>query len=488
LIHQSTEDVKSQEGSASFSRRDLLYLVLVALLCVAACLPLLTKHPAPGGDEAAFVDPAVNLATRGVLGTEIFQGIVPGIEQHIYFHQPFYYVALAGWFRLFGIGLVQARAFSLLFAVVIVVFVYLLSRRWATAKQAFIVAALCAVSFWLINRASFARMDTLCVALILASVFVYMRATEKAKVSLYGISGLLAGVAFVTHPLGLIAIGALSSHLLLSRKWAALKSPEMYAMLGGFGVSAAIWVVYILQDFESFRAQMHASLIRKRLQLGPYWRQFWLAKTHVITLLVALSAGMWLVWKWRRVAEGGILALAFLFAFAAATIGREAGYFLYFYPFACIALAILLNRAHKQKPLLYAALALVFANEFAILANDIRRYHHRDYAAVTNTMLTVIPPGKSVFIETATLSPYFALVGRNPMRASFPAPLPDPNVHSKVAQACDFIVISVPVGYLPDVAALVNDKKPLVEVNQGLGYRTSVFERSTYAASHTAQR
>jgi hypothetical protein len=168
--------------------------------------------------------------------------------------------------------------------------------------------------------------------------------------------------------------------------------------------------------------------------------------------------------------------IAFVCAFAAATYGREAGYFLHFYPFACIAVAIVAGTASGFRPLANAAVALAITNEVAILGHDIYRYRHRDYEALSNVVRAAIPPGKTVFIAPAEVTPYFSLLLRNPMRISVPTSTTDPHAHRRVAEACDYIAATPPVTYLPDVGAFVNDAAPIAVVDQGPGYRVAIYD------------
>lgn len=456
-------------------RRDMVCILFLVFVTLVSCLPLLTKYPSPTGDESGFVDVAVNLMTRGVLGTQAYEGLLRGADDHIYWQPPLYFIGLAGWFTITDVGLVQARSFSLLWAVIIVILVYVIARRHAPSAPSLAAAALLAVSYWLTNRASVARMDALCIALTLASILIYQYAQDRAKLGLFGLSGLVAGLAFLTHPLGIVAVATLSIHLVVSERRGVLRAARTQVVLACFAVAVAVWLGYILQDPESFRSQLGAQLARKR-RSGPYWYQFWMARTHAITLVVVLGAAAWLIFRSHRKSAESLIATAFVCSFAAATYGQETGYFSYFYPFACCALAILLSRVSRGQLLVYAVVALAFANELAILGHDIYRYRHRDYNALARVVRDVIPPGKTVFIGPAEVTPYFALLGRNPMRIWVPTATTDPQAHRRAAEACDFIVVTAPVTYLPDVAALVDAAPPLAVVDQGSGYRMAIYE------------
>lgn len=453
---------------------DARSIILLVIVTLASCLPLLLKYPSPGGDEPGFVDVAYTVAIRGSLSTEVYLGLLPGAEHHIYWQPPLYFLTLGGWFRAFGASLTTARSFSLLWAIVTVVLVYLTARRNVPRAPSMIATSLFAASFWLTNRASVARMDMMCIALTVAAVFIYLIARERHSLTLHGLSGLTAGLALTTHPLGVIPIAIVVGHEALSAGVGVLRSRRTFALLGGFAVAAAAWGAYVAQDPATFSAQMARQLERKS-QLGSYWYQFWMAKTHALTLLAACGAGLWLIISTWRTRTRAVIAIAFATSFGVATFGRETGYFSYFYPFACIALAMALSAAGPWRRALTAIVALAFLNEALILANDIRRYHHRDYAALSRTVLDAIPRDATVFIAHAEVTPYFALLGRNPMRLAVPTST-KPQAHRSAALESDYIAVTTPLAYLPDVNELLSGLTPFAVVDQGPGYRLELYQ------------
>ena len=201
-----------------------------------------------------------------------------------------------------------------------------------------------------------------------------------------------------------------------------------------------------------------------------------MAKTHIVSMLVVLASGFWLVLtRWRSTER--TIALGFVISFAGASYGREMGYPLYFYPWGCCAVAILLTQIRKWRALLYVILALAFVNDGAIIVHDMWRYRYRDYDALTRTVREAIPPGATVFIGFPEVTPYFALVDRNPLRMAVPVLTPRPDSHLQAAKSCDFIVESIGAPYIPELAELLKGRTPSAVVDQGPGYRLAIYKR-----------
>src|SRR5262249_3023881 len=72
-------------------------------------LPGLAVFPPVGEDEPWVAAAPYKLASRGVLGSDLFTGHY-GMERHHFEHMPVFPLLEAGVFRLFGVGVPQLRA------------------------------------------------------------------------------------------------------------------------------------------------------------------------------------------------------------------------------------------------------------------------------------------------------------------------------------------------------------------------------------------
>ena len=89
----------------------------------------------------------------------------------------------------------------------------------------------------------------------------------------------------------------------------------------------------------------------------------------------------------------------------------------------------------------------------------------------------MIPRGATVFIAHPEVTPYFALLGRNPMRVAVPTST-EPQAHRTVALESDYIAVTTPLAYLPDVNELLSSLTPIAVVDQGPGYRLELYQLS----------
>ncbi len=79
----------------------------------------ITKRP--WSDEGWFANAAFNLMTKGFMGTTVLETKgtpLQGMEQHTYWVMPLHLLMQAGWYKLFGFGLLQMRGLSVAWGIV----------------------------------------------------------------------------------------------------------------------------------------------------------------------------------------------------------------------------------------------------------------------------------------------------------------------------------------------------------------------------------
>jgi len=114
-------------------------------------------------------------------------------------HPPLYYWILKAWTSLFGTTELGFRSLSLVFALVAIVFGFLLVRRLFGRKAAWIAVLLLAFSPMLVRYGQEARMYTMAAAIGIAATYVLSIAVESKKRRPWVIYGILVGLGMLTH-------------------------------------------------------------------------------------------------------------------------------------------------------------------------------------------------------------------------------------------------------------------------------------------------
>lgn len=236
----------------------------IVILVVAAYLALATASAmtgAPWWDEAWFASPALNLMTKGFMGTSVLDpsGWLKGVDQYTYWVMPLYLVTLAGWFKIVGYGLLSMRLLSALWGLVALSSWFFIMKALSRDKKvALLTLAFIALDYNFIMMASVGRMDMMGAALGYAAFAVYLSFRRRNfALAFVGGNALVAASAF-THPNGVFAfIGLffLAFYFDLRHiKWRHLVEAAIPYMIGATG-----WGLYILQSPALFYTQFHGN-------------------------------------------------------------------------------------------------------------------------------------------------------------------------------------------------------------------------------------
>jgi hypothetical protein len=211
----SDEDVSKQcEGKAPQFRWGE-WLGLALILMVAGCLRLWNIDTRPGyeWDEPVYTSVASHFAHYGTLD---YKGPV-GVNTLYLAHPPFYFVMLGLWFRLIGIGIVQARILSVMMSLLTcsVLFLYLRERmsKWALLPVLFI-----AVDGWFVFANRISWIDNTVVFFGILGLWAYSHALKSNKILEFVLAGFLLGFTLVFKQLGIYYAAVPLMNWLLSRE------------------------------------------------------------------------------------------------------------------------------------------------------------------------------------------------------------------------------------------------------------------------------
>jgi 4-amino-4-deoxy-L-arabinose transferase-like glycosyltransferase len=215
-------------------------------------------------DEGELMAIGYKLATRGVLGSDMYAGFYGG-DQHALETLPLQAVFQAISFRFLGAGVAQARLVSLLSAMVILWVVGWLALRW----YGLLAAVVCEVLLvaWrsnltaasdglpLLGVARTARYDVLAVAaawLAIGALDAYLR---RPGVLPGLLAGICAGLAALATFFGAFVLPMLLLGLVLTRR-RGRRTPRPWWILAGFGLVVAPFGVYAAHFASDLAGQL----------------------------------------------------------------------------------------------------------------------------------------------------------------------------------------------------------------------------------------
>ena len=284
-----------------------LCLVLVAAFYYLGATYKIAISKEPFIDEGWFASPAYNLAFHGFMGTTVLDprgswlsADLKGIHEYTYWVMPLYLVAQAGWYRLFGFGLVQMRLLSTFWGAVALASLYfvvecLTENSWAAS----LAVLLSAFDFTFLWSAADGRMDMMCTGLGLSGLAAYLLLRDRNLWYSLLAGNFLVAASVFTHPNGVIWALCLAT-LVFSFDRKRLRIADLCSILP-YAVFAAGWGMYIAKRPDYFIAQFTANsnlpmgtrgsgfLHPDRAAIGEF-RRYWANFGHS-------SAWAWPAWR-----------------------------------------------------------------------------------------------------------------------------------------------------------------------------------------------
>ena len=200
----------------SLSRSQLLCFVL--LIFVFGVLPrFLLLFIITANDEGFYMHEAWRLYTGQRLYYEISLT-----------HPPASPLLTSSMFKLFGVGLIQAKAFPVVLSLLSIPLVFLTSRRFWGGKAALLSTLLFSMSPLIIYYTGSLDMYSELVFFSLLSAYLFLTGFEDSDRKKLFFSGLIAGVAVLFRLFGLFLVGTELVFLILRRREAVTASLTAY--------------------------------------------------------------------------------------------------------------------------------------------------------------------------------------------------------------------------------------------------------------------
>lgn len=214
------------------------------------------SSPSYWGDEAISVEKARNFLTYGSLDVAVSPGVLSGKPYATAAAGPLLTLPLAGFYSLFGIGLLQTRIYMLLWLILLLGVSYGLVRKFATRRAAFVSILLMATFSPLYANGKTATGDIPgFVALLLALYYLYAR-------QWYVFGGVLLGIATTTKPsLYLPLVAIMLIEIVLFERGARLK--HCAAIICGSFLVLIPWVVSLVPQPDIFASWQEVYLFFK---------------------------------------------------------------------------------------------------------------------------------------------------------------------------------------------------------------------------------
>ena len=209
--------------------------------------------------------PAHKLATEGVYGNDLYRGFYR-TEALNYEYMPLYPLLVAASYKVFGLGVWQARLVSMLCGLATILLTFQLGRTlYHAAFGLTAAAALCLMSLGvdpymsgipLLDLARVIRYDILVPVFVLGACLVFCWAENHDQKIGYLGAGFLVGLATLTHLYGAFILLPFAVLLLWQNGWRVILKPALYLLGLAWILCLVPWLLYVGIDPAAYEGQM----------------------------------------------------------------------------------------------------------------------------------------------------------------------------------------------------------------------------------------
>ncbi|MBK9165435.1 MAG: glycosyltransferase family 39 protein [Acidobacteria bacterium] len=183
------------------------------------------------------------------------RGYREGLDRYTYWTAPLYYPLQAAWYRVFGFSLLSMRSLSTMFGLLLVLSVFIISRKlFMDDSIAILTAALLSFDYVVVMGSSFGRMDIICSAFGWSAIAAYFLLRERNLFLALLVGQTLVVLSGLTHFLGVLyflALWIVAAYFDRSR----LSARDVVLSFIPYLIGGLAWGAYILQEPALFMSQ-----------------------------------------------------------------------------------------------------------------------------------------------------------------------------------------------------------------------------------------
>lgn len=367
-------------------------------------------------DESWNTDESVTWMREGRLRMSSFNADLASVVD---VRPPLTPLGMGTTFRLFGIGIVQARMFSLIAGIGTVIVVWFLALSLWSPLAASLSAIGAATDLFIVIASRTARPEIHCAFFCSLALLLFYQARAKNSFWLALFSSISIGIALNFHPHGIGFVAAFGILLLIEFRARFLLEKRFWALPAGVIVSIApfaIWISSASVNIEAFRqVYMGRMAVPLSEKLAAEWQRYadflgfgnlklpllGSAPLRLHLALILIAAFVLVYCKNRKLAiELGVVVLINLLWWAD-QVNKGSRYFAVIAPILSVIVGIGLAQLWtmgKRQRQVAALLFLIYAGT-QLVGNAlwIRLGRKADYPLVAEALRAAIPPGASVY-------------------------------------------------------------------------------------------
>ena len=245
--------------------RAVVWVAAAVAVFLLGTLPYLADFPLQDWAQMGIVAPAWKLASTGIYGNDLFAGF-HRTELRNYEYMPLFPLLVASSFKVFGLGVLQAKFVPVLGGLATLLLTFALGREIGGRRTGVVAAAFLVVlrlggppgtsGVSLVDFSRIIRYDAWVPPLVLAACWVFLR-TEDCRRRLGAVgAGALIGLGTLVHVYAAFAGPVLVFVGVVREGRRFFLRGRCWGLGVGFALGVAPWLLYILGDVDAFLGQM----------------------------------------------------------------------------------------------------------------------------------------------------------------------------------------------------------------------------------------
>ena len=363
--------------------------LIICILYMLLTIPFLGSSPLIWYDEGVSSEVSWHFANEGSFKQTLWTGYL-NFEEFSTHPNYGYFLILALFFKLFGLGIIQARLVSVIAGLFLLATVYYLTKQITTKRTAVIATLVLALNPLFILSARMVRQEmTLAMFGFLAFSLIVLGSKEQSKRKkwYFLLAGIGAAYAILVHLNGIFITLALCAIIINFRRWKSL----LYFMLGLF-IGLSPYIFFLLVNWEIFSAQFfrlwgyrlpgQVSIIANIALEVMRWKK---GITTPISIFLGVFTCIWMLQQIKKWKFLYIPIIALIASFTLFDYNKYYGYLLLLLPFFSMMVAIMvkgmLQKKKTQKIVFFLLLIFLIGNvlfiEFKIMRDS--QYNYQEY-------------------------------------------------------------------------------------------------------------
>lgn len=403
-------------------------LAIILLFYLLFSFFMITKFPKVWIDASLYAVAPYTLVTEGKLANPVLKNST--MAEHVLLPDISQRVLLAGVYKIFGFGLTQSRALSILAGFLLIIVTYLFAKKYYDQKVATLAAILLVFDNVFFVSARTIRPDIFVALFTATAYFAFLHGLHTKSLKYFALSGTCIGVGLYTHPNSLLILIAILLVFLYEYKSSIVLSKAFWVFALFTLVGFAPYAIYVIKEdlgnnFLHFWGQLggtggkgdYGSRNYSHVFLGEYLRY-----THYVyfpkRILIALIQILALIYAFlsKKKIDKYLAFMAFAFLFLLPfwnPTHRTSRYFIVLIPVVSILVSeafVQVSRGvslpkfrsfHLTKKLKYALAGIIFILYFLNHAGGdiyiLWKHRDHDFRSFTTEIRSTIPQGSKTW-------------------------------------------------------------------------------------------